>query len=315
MADTDEIGFVHFSDPHLTALPPLWAQVPTGPAAEGAKARNSIKRRLGHLSWQRKRRFEHRQEVLDVLLAHVRSSDPAQIILTGDLTHIGLEAEFREAAQWLRAVAPPQHLALVPGNHDATASDSCQFQRDHWAAYLRGDDGSDSWPSLRVRAGIAFIGLNSAVVTRPLLAAGMVGDGQRARLAQLLRDCHAQGLFRVVYLHHCPLPGLEKWRKRLVDAGKLRDVFAETGVELVLHGHGHRYHQHDLHTATGTARIIAAPSASARGLHGKDIAACNAFSLATAANGARQLRLARWGLNAAGNAMVLVAEASWHYPA
>ncbi|TCO76282.1 metallophosphoesterase family protein [Chromatocurvus halotolerans] len=309
MTGGDEVAFVHFSDPHLTALPPLWGQVPSGPDPE-----NRMKRRLSHLSWQRKRRFEHRHEVLALLVAHIRQASPAQILLTGDLTHIGQEDEFREAAQWLRSVASPRDLALVPGNHDATASDSRRFQREHWADYLRGDDGSDSWPSLRVRQGVAFIGLDSAVVTPPLLAAGRVGDSQRQRLGQLLEDCRAQGLFRVVYLHHCPLPGLEKWRKRLVDAGQLRDTLTQAGVELVLHGHGHRYHQHDLQTATGTARVIAAPSASARGLHGKDVAACNAFSLGNTADGARELRLTRWGLNAGENAVEVIEETSWRYP-
>lgn len=310
MAGDGEVAFVHFSDPHLTALPPLWGQVPTGPDPKGG---NRIKRRLSHLSWQRKRRFEHRPEVLALVVAHIQQARSAQILLTGDLTHIGLEDEFREAAQWLRTVASPQDLALVPGNHDATASDSRRFQREHWADYLRGDDGSDSWPSLRVRQGIAFIGLDSAVVTRPLLAAGRVGDDQRQRLGQLLEDCRSQGLFRVVYLHHCPLPGLEKWRKRLMDAGQLRDTLAQAGVELVLHGHGHRYHQHDLHTATGTARVIAAPSASARGLHGKGVAACNAFTLGTTAEGLRELRLTRWGLNPAEDALVVIEKMGWRY--
>ncbi len=311
MTGDSELAFVHFSDPHLTALPFSWADVSAGSDPRGA---NRIKRRLSHLSWQRKRRFEHRHEVLALLVAHIRQAGPAQILLTGDLTHIGLEDEFREAAQWLRALASPQNLALVPGNHDATANDSRRFQREHWAGYLRGDDGSDSWPSLRVRQGVAFIGLDSAVVTPPLLAAGRVGHDQRQRLDRLLRDCQARGLFRVVYLHHCPLPGLEKWRKRLTDAAPLRDTLTQAGVELVLHGHGHRYHQHDLPTATGTARVLAAPSASARGLHGKDVAACNAFSLGSAADGTRTLRLTRWGLNAAESAMAVIDQASWRYP-
>ena len=309
MTGVNEVCFVHLSDPHLTALPPLWGQVrdlsPKGPD------RNMIKRRLSHLSWQRKRRFEHRREVLDVLVAHISEAAPTQILLSGDLTHIGLEQEFREAADWLRSVAPARDLALVPGNHDATADDSRRYQHAHWADYLRGDDGSDGWPSLRVRAGIAFIGLDSAVVTPPLLATGRIGEAQRRRLERILRDCHRDGLFRVVTLHHCPLPGIDKWRKRLVDAGPLKQILMQAGVELVLHGHGHRHHQHPLATCTGTARVIAAPSASARGLHGKDTAAYNAFTLSQLQDGRQELRCARWGLNTAEDAVTLIEEARW----
>ena len=308
-----ELHFVHLSDPHLTQLPLSWDQVQSGPDLKKASDPNKLKRRLSHLSWQRKRRFEHRRDVLDVLITHIRKTPPEQIILSGDLTHIGLEQEFSEAADWLRALASPQDLALVPGNHDATARDSRRFQRDHWAAYLRGDAGSDDWPSLRVRGGIAFIGLDSAVVTPALLATGKIGEAQRQRLDQLLRDCHEQRLFRVVYLHHCPLPGVDKWRKRLVDAAALKQTLVDAGVELVLHGHGHRYHQHDLTTRTGRATVIAAPSASARGLYGKDTAAYNAFALRTHADGVRELALMRWRLNAAATGLTVLAETRWHY--
>ena len=311
MSHAGDVHFVHLSDPHLTTLPDDWAHVATR-LPPGAAAR--IKRRLGHLSWARKRRFEHRPEVLALLTAHLKRGAPQQIVLSGDLTHIGLEDEFREAAQWLQGLAAPEDLALTPGNHDAAASDCRQFREQHWQAYLRGDDCSAAWPSLRVRSGVAFIGLDSAVVTPPLLATGRVGEAQLEGLGQRLRDCRAAGLFRVVYLHHCPLPGVDKWRKRLVDAGAVQRTLVEAGAELVLHGHGHRYQQHALPTATGVAQIIATPSASARGLHGKDSAAYNAFTLSTAENGERNLHLARWGLAPQESDMVLHEEQRWRYP-
>ena len=70
--------FAQLSDPHLTSLQRVrWRQLMN-------------KRVLGYLSWHRKRRAEHRGEVLDALLCDLRQTQPEHIVITGDLTHIGL---------------------------------------------------------------------------------------------------------------------------------------------------------------------------------------------------------------------------------
>ena len=80
----------HVSDLHLSSL-------------EGVSARSLLdKRILGYLSWRHRRRREHRTDVLDALLADLQSEHLDHIAVTGDLTHIGLPQEFRQAATWLR---------------------------------------------------------------------------------------------------------------------------------------------------------------------------------------------------------------------
>tara|TARA_R110002049_G_scaffold100867_4_gene245243 strand:- start:14244 stop:14855 length:612 start_codon:yes stop_codon:yes gene_type:complete len=160
---------------------------------------------------------------------------------------------------------------------DRAAQDRVAPDRDGQPANL--------FPSLRVRGELAFIGVSTAVPKPPLLATGTAGAAQIRRLAGVLRETAARGLFRVVYLHHCPLAGREKWRKRLTDAASLESVLAEEGVELVLHGHGHRGHRNELATRAGNAPVIAVPSASALGLHGRDVAAYNCFTVAAHATG------------------------------
>ena len=117
------------------------------------------------------------------------------------------------------------------------------------------------------------------------MATGTLGDRQLSMLPELLRETREQGLFRVLYLHHCPIPGVEKWRKRLTDAPALEQLLREHGVELVLHGHGHRAHQHTLETADGNACVVAVPSASALGLHGADVAHYNRYHVTRTAQG------------------------------
>jgi len=133
------------------------------------------------------------------------------------------------------------------------------------------------FPSLRVRGNIAFIGLSTACPKPPLMATGTVGAEQLTRLPALLDRAAEQGLFRVVHLHHSPLPGREKWRKRLTDAAAVQEILIDHGAELVLNGHGHRAHCDELITAAGTALVIAVPSASSLGLHGGGAASYNRY--------------------------------------
>jgi len=286
--------FAHLSDAHLTDL--------SGAAALELRG----KRLLGYLSWRRRRRREHRREVLDILVAHLQGDAPQQILVSGDLTHIGLQREFREAASWLASLGPAQTVGVVPGNHELCRRRGADAGLALWSDYLRGDDGGNAgaayFPSVRERAGVAFIGLSSAVATPALLATGRVGRTQREALARRLDETAQRGLFRVLYLHHCPVPGTDKWRKRLTDAPQLAGLLYEHGVELVLHGHGHRSIDGELATRHGTAPVLGVASASAA--HGGEAAGYRSFDLEPRPDG-WLLRARRFSYETASKSMTL----------
>ena len=272
--------FAQISDPHLSSL-------------EQVKPRELFnKRALGYLSWRRKRRFEHREEVLQALQRNLDLAKLDQLLVTGDLTHIGLPSEFQQASAWLQQLGEPQQVALVPGNHDSCVRADWQQTYALWEKYMASDasasgegDHGQTFPRLRVRGQLAFIGLSTACPKPPLMASGTVDPQQLQALPELLQDCASRGLFRVLYLHHCPLPGVEKWRKRLTNASAVQDIIAENGAELVLHGHGHRAHFHEMATADGTVPVVAVPSASALGLHGADTARYNRYTVESSDHG------------------------------
>ena len=78
----------------------------------------------------------------------------------------------------------------------------------------------------------------------------------------VLEELKRQDLFRVVLIHHPPLPGQAPWRRGLRDAKRLVEVLKDKGAELVLHGHDHQQTLIELETATGPAMVIGVPSAS-----------------------------------------------------
>jgi 3',5'-cyclic AMP phosphodiesterase CpdA len=121
------------------------------------------------------------------------------------------------------------------------------------------------FPTLRIRNGVALIGLSSAVASPPFMATGTLGKAQRDRFSELLRETGRQGLFRLVLLHHPPRVEDEKWRKRLTDGRALCRILGEQGAELILHGHGHRYAESGVPCRGREIPVFGIPSASAIG--------------------------------------------------
>ncbi len=250
----------HLSDPHLTGL-------------EAVERRQLLnKRALGYQSWRRRRRHEHRPEILAALVQDLRRQAVQQVAVTGDLTHLGTPRECREVAEWLPALGDPDRVTLVPGNHDAYVHEPWRATLDLWAPYMASDEapteasGEHLFPSLRVRGDLALIGLSSARPSAPLLAVGSLGERQLQALAEVLAETGRRGLCRVLLIHHPPAPGSCTWRKRLTDAPQLARVIAAEGVELVLHGHTHKSARHWLATPAGRAPAIGVRSASGLGL-------------------------------------------------
>jgi 3',5'-cyclic AMP phosphodiesterase CpdA len=121
------------------------------------------------------------------------------------------------------------------------------------------------FPTLRVRNGVALIGLSSAVPTAPFVASGRLGAGQRERFARVLRETGERGLFRLILLHHPPRVEDESWRRRLSDGRALCSILCEEGAELILHGHGHANSRSVVPCAAGDIPVVGIPSASYAG--------------------------------------------------
>jgi 3',5'-cyclic AMP phosphodiesterase CpdA len=177
------------------------------------------------------------------------------VVVTGDLTNLGLETEFPAATAWLQRLGGPQRVSIVPGNHDTYTFSSPTVLWQHWLEYLQSDSqeriasqathppGSEQlsdFPTLRIRGPIALIGVSSAQPTNLFYANGSVGKTQLERLEHLLHSLAASDLCRVVLIHH-PLSkeGVAS-RRRLSDAQAVQEVLQRAGADLVLHGHTHR---------------------------------------------------------------------------
>jgi 3',5'-cyclic AMP phosphodiesterase CpdA len=238
----------HLSDPHLAPLP-------------FASPRELLsKRGLGYLNWLRKRRSIHRPDMLGALVADLKGHRPDHIAVTGDLVNLSLTSEFAPALAWLEGLGDPQHVTLVPGNHDSYVRSAAGFAERHWGRFMRGDLG-ETFPFLRRRGPLALIGLSTSLPTLPLAATGHLHGEQIARLGGLLAQSKREQAFRVILIHHPPVEN-GHYLRRLTNAGAFRQVLHEHGAELVLHGH---HHEASLHWLPGPERrvpVLGVPSAS-----------------------------------------------------
>jgi 3',5'-cyclic AMP phosphodiesterase CpdA len=249
---------VHISDLHLEFdESPSWREL-------------AGKRMVGYHNWRLRRRHRHKRRILDRLMADVASQRPDHIVISGDLVNLALPGEFRAAADWLRALGRPERISVVPGNHDAYVRMPFDRSIGLWRDYMTGDEAMREWfsggqfsfPYVRVRGQVAFIGLSSAVPTPPLMAYGTLGRSQIERLAVILRRLAREDLYRIVVVHHPPLSASAAWWTQLTDDKALQAVLKSNGAELVLHGHLHRRSIRYLEGPKGITPVVGVPSAS-----------------------------------------------------
>ncbi|HZT48447.1 MAG TPA: metallophosphoesterase [Hyphomicrobiaceae bacterium] len=273
---TTSVTVAHLSDVHL------------GPIAGFTPRYWNLKRALGYANWLRRRRHAHLRPALERLTADLEAQAPDHVAITGDLVNIGLPQEHANALAWLEGIGTPERVSVIPGNHDIYSWLGDDPGTDRWACYMASNaEGAvhaghgEPFPFVRMLGRVALIGVNSAVPTPPFIASGRVGAGQLARLASILDRLGGAEVFRLVLVHHPPLPGQAKRYRDLQDADDLQTVLARHGAELVLHGHNHLSTLAWCGSVAGQVPVVGAPSASLGRPHKKEpLARYNLYRIA-----------------------------------
>ena len=173
-----------------------------------------------------------------------RASRSDHLVITGDLTEDGTDAQFELlAAALAEANVDPEHVTLVPGNHDLYA-DHCAFARA-----LRGPLHAYAKTSTLGQpvelAGAVVVPVSTAMAHRLWFSAGTLTVDMAGTLDGLARDPALRDRPLLVAQHHPPLghgQGLWNW----IDGTRA----PERGARL-LHAHAH---MHVLHGHTHTRK-------------------------------------------------------------
>ena len=204
----------------------------------------ATKRWIGGLNLLSNRGRHYHTHVFEALIedinAQVSEGAIDKVVVTGDITNLALEQEFVFARKLFdRFQLPPEAITVIPGNHDAYVKKGAEYFAEHFADFFRSDDGSQTWPLVRTREGITFIGLSTSLQTPWFTAYGVIGDEQLAVLEAALKA--AEGTFRVVLIHHPPVGRrAANIIRGLKDHPAFHRVLGRAGCELVLHGHEHQ---------------------------------------------------------------------------
>jgi 3',5'-cyclic AMP phosphodiesterase CpdA len=256
---TDNFAIAHLSDVHLSPV-------------RGFTPRHwNAKRALGFVNWQRNRRHVHLRAVADRIVADIKLHAPDHIAITGDLINIGLPHEYQAAAQWLATVGSPDRVSLVPGNHDIYTPLHGDPGVGRWQAYMSSNEAraempeaaQSQFPYVRRFGPVAIVGLCSAVETPPGIATGRVGPRQLEAATRVLEQLAHDAAFRIVMIHHPPLPGQTRPRHQLLDATAVADALTKSCADVVLHGHTHLPTHIALPRAGRPLHVIGVSSASA----------------------------------------------------
>jgi len=263
----------HLSDPHIGPLPRPRRQELLG------------KRATGYLNWTRARAYLHDMGALSQIVADIKAHRPDHIAMTGDVSNIGLPAEFQLAHAWLETLGPAEDVSFVPGNHDAYVRGSMPDLARVFAPWTKGETpAAETYPYLRARESVALIGLSSGVPTPFFIASGRLGQRQLQACEQLLVETGKRGLARVVMIHHPPLSRPSNVARGLADAREFEAMLRRAGAELVIHGHEHRLGVTWLKGKGSPVPVVGVASASVKYGRAQHRAAYNLYEISGAAH-------------------------------
>lgn len=285
----------HLSDVHL------------GPLPDVSYRELASKRVTGYVNWQRNRRKLLHNGVTDALLAEIASGGIDHIAVTGDLMNLALDAEIELSVEWLKRLGAPHDVSVVPGNHDAYVPGALSKSCRAWKPWMTGDRtgvpvNEHGFPYMRRRGKVALIGVSSARATAPFMATGHLSAKQARRFGKLLDMARADGLYRVIMIHHPPIRGAAPAHKRLFGIGLFQKTILEHGAELVLHGHTHLPTLYRIKGPDGPVPVVGV-TAAGQGMGGdKPPAQYNMIEI-DGDPGAWNARLVRRGINGASLAL------------
>jgi 3',5'-cyclic AMP phosphodiesterase CpdA len=178
-------------------------------------------------------------------LAVARAGGADHVVISGDLTEVGHDAEFEHFAEVLHAARlAPDTVTLVPGNHDAYT------RPDGWrralAGPLRAFAGASATEPGKVvdRGTVALLPVDTTCFQSITWSGGVFTRETAEALDRRLADPALRDKALVLVTHHPPfhphrLP-IVRWIDGLRGAARVLELLARHPRLQLLHGHLHR---------------------------------------------------------------------------
>lgn len=215
---------IHFADSHEEAVFP----------------RGLDKRVLGYCNSHFKRRFQHKQELLDQAIQRMIAEKPDAVLFTGDAVSTADPAEFAAALpHFLPLIKAEIPLFCTAGNHDVYVKNkTCRAAMESFYSAL-GNDGVDQPRCVRIGAGndaVRLLLLPESCPTLPWLSCGYLSAES---VALAVAEAEKTDEAPLILAGHFPIRECT-WRRGLRQAEKLRQLLAEGKIAYSLCGHVHK---------------------------------------------------------------------------
>lgn len=200
-----------------------------------------------------------RRRQLARALAAAKASGADHVVISGDLTEVGEDAEFEQFAEVLHdAGLPEDSVTLVPGNHDAYTS------TDGWAKAMRGPLARFAAASAAVagkivdRGAVAFLPIDTTRFQTIAWSGGVFTKETSAAVERRLRDPAFRDKAMVLVVHHPPFHPVKamKWIDGLRGGADVLDLLARHPRLQLLHGHLHRIFNHIVATSSAVGAAL-----------------------------------------------------------
>lgn len=215
---------IHFADSH----------------EEAAFPHGLDKRVLGYCNSHFKRRFQHKQDLLDQAVARIIAEQPDAVLFTGDAVSTAEPAEFAAALpHFLPLIQAGIPLYCTAGNHDVYVKNKkCRTAMEAFYAALNQQD-VDQPRCVRIGTGndaVRLLLLPESRPTLPWLSCGYLSDES---VALAVRETEKNDVAPLILAGHFPVRECT-WRRGLRNAEKLRQLLAEGKIAYSLCGHVHK---------------------------------------------------------------------------
>jgi len=165
-----------------------------------------------------------RSESVKRCIEEVNNLRPNLTIVTGDLTHNGLNEEFEKAKELIDMFE--DQPIIIMGNHDARNVGYKTFEEYFGKRMVRYEDDQ-----------IFLLGIDS---TQPDIDEGHIGRIFQENIHNILSQI-PENKTKIFALHHhlVPVPNAGRERDIVTDAGDVLNMLIEDDVSVVLCGHRH----------------------------------------------------------------------------
>lgn len=177
------------------------------------------------------------EKALTAVAKYIAAEKPDAVIVTGDISTIGLQSELDAACDWMRALGAP--VMVTPGNHDVPYHNPLGRVLFCWDRYERASHGliKDAWHTPE----FSIVPINTArgVQLRLNWAQGRIDDAQVEAAARELQKA-VPGALKIVITHH-PLdwPNDAPIKGATINGVPAMQRLIQAGAELFLSGHLH----------------------------------------------------------------------------